>query len=159
MTIVICAYTQDRWPTLRRAIDMTMQQLTCDDELLIVVDHNEQLLGSCRNTFANCVTIPNRYHRGLSSARNSAVETAHGSIIVFLDDDAIPLEGWLDALRTAYADSRVYGVGGLAKPRWHGGRPGWFPEEFLWVVGCSYRGLPSVMQPVRNLIGANTFFP
>jgi hypothetical protein len=32
------------------------------------------------------------------------------------------------------------------------------PSEFLWVVGCSYRGLPTVPAVVRNPIGANMSF-
>ena len=83
---------------------------------------------------------------------------ARGSIIVFLDDDAVPLVGWLDALRAPYADERVFGVGGLAKPGWSGYKPRWFPEEFLWVVGCSHLGLPREPHRVRNLIGANMSF-
>ena len=41
---------------------------------------------------------------------------------------------------------------------WAGARPAWFPEEFLWVVGASYRGLPQHVAPVRNPIGANMAF-
>ena len=36
--------------------------------------------------------------------------------------------------------------------------PAWFPDEFLWVVGCSYRGLPADGALVRNMIGANMSF-
>ena len=39
-----------------------------------------------------------------------------------------------------------------------GERPRWFPEEFDWVVGCSYRGLPRKVSPVRNFIGCNMSF-
>ncbi len=39
-----------------------------------------------------------------------------------------------------------------------GGRPAWFPEEFDWVVGCTYRGMPEVVSAVRNLIGCNMSF-
>jgi glucosyl-dolichyl phosphate glucuronosyltransferase len=158
VTIVICAYTEDRWVTLRSAIDVALEQATFGDELIVVVDHNEPLLERCRENINDCVIIPNRYSRGLSGARNTALKEARGSIIVFLDDDAIPLNGWLDALRAPYSDGSVYGVGGLAEPRWRRKKPDWFPDEFLWVVGCSYHGLPSVMQPVRNLIGANMSF-
>ena len=157
VTIVICAYTEDRWATLRCAIDVALKQISLNDELIVVVDHNEPLLARCRDNIDNCIIIHNRYNRGLSGARNTALEQARGSIIVFLDDDAIPLDGWLDALRAPYADGRIYGVGGFAKPRWRR-RPGWFPDEFLWVVGCSYRGLPFVTQEVRNPIGANMSF-
>ena len=43
-------------------------------------------------------------------------------------------------------------------PRWESGRPQGFPEEFDWVVGCSYRGMPTARSAVRNLIGANMSF-
>jgi glycosyltransferase involved in cell wall biosynthesis len=155
---VICAYTEDRWATLRRAINVVSKQTRYNDELLVIVDHNESLLGRCREAMSDCTVIPNQYRRGLSGARNTALEEARGSIIVFLDDDAIPLDGWLDELRAPYDNERVYGVGGMVKPCWCHGKPSWFPSEFLWVVGCSYRGLPNASQPVRNLIGANMSF-
>lgn len=158
ITVVVCAYTGDRWATLRAAIDATRSQINRDDELIVVVDHNDELLARCREYLGDSSVLANGRNRGLSGARNTALDHAHGSIIVFLDDDAIPLDGWLDALRSPYADKRVYGVGGLAKPRWLGDQPGWFPEEFLWVVGCSHLGIPSDPHPVRNVFGANMSF-
>lgn len=158
VTVVVCAYTKDRWTTLQAAIDAARSQINHDDELLVVVDHNDDLLAKCREYLGDSSVLPNGCNRGLSGARNTALEQAHGSIIVFLDDDAIPLDGWLDALRAPYADKRVYGVGGLARPYWLGGQPEWFPGEFLWVVGCSHLGLPSDPHPVRNVFGANMSF-
>lgn len=158
VTVVICAYTEDRWVTLRCALNVAMKQISRCDELLVVVDHNEALLARCRESFSNSKVLPNCRKRGLSGARNTALDVAQGSIVVFLDDDAVPLDGWLDALRAPYADKRVYGVGGLAKPRWLGSQPRWFPKEFLWVVGCSHSGVPTDSQPVRNLVGANMSF-
>jgi glycosyltransferase involved in cell wall biosynthesis len=158
LTVVICAYTEARWDTLHCSIDETLKQLRFGDELILVVDHNDALLARCHATFSACVVIANYRPRGLSGARNSALDQARGTLIAFVDDDAVPLDGWLDALREPYADQRVYGVGGLARPLWLGGRPRWFPDEFLWVVGCSHRGLPSKTEPVRNLIGANMSF-
>jgi len=158
VTVVICAYTERRWETLRLGVDAALKQMSFGDELLMIVDHNDDLLERCRNAFARGLVIPNRFSRGLSGARNTALDEAHGSIVVFLDDDAVPLDGWLEALRAPYADESVCGVGGLARPLWVGGQPGWFPEEFLWVVGCSYRGLPSGSHRVRNFLGANMSF-
>lgn len=158
LTVVICAYTEERWDTLRCSVDEVLKQLRFEDELIVVVDHNEALLARCRGSFSGCVVTSNDHTPGLSGARNAALGQARGSLIAFVDDDAVPLDGWLDTLRTPYADERVYGVGGLARPQWLGSRPRWFPDEFLWVVGCSHRGLPSQAQPVRNLIGANMSF-
>jgi len=158
VTVIICAYSEDRWATLRRSVDQALKQLRFNDELIVVVDHNSTLLARSRASFGDCLVIPNHRTRGLSGARNSALDQARGSLIAFVDDDAVPLDGWLDALRAPYADERIYGVGGVARPLWLGGQPRWFPDEFLWVVGCSHRGLPSKAEPVRNLIGANMSF-
>jgi hypothetical protein len=84
------------------------------------------------------------------------VLAATGDIVAFLDDDARADPDWLERLREHYLRADVLGVGGAVRPDWAGGRkPAWFPVEFLWVVGCSYRGQPTTVQPVRNLIGAN----
>jgi len=57
-----------------------------------------------------------------------------------------------------YQDEKVLGVGGAIVPMWPGNRPAWFPEEFDWVVGCTYQGMPTEARPVRNLIGCNMSF-
>jgi glycosyltransferase involved in cell wall biosynthesis len=158
VTVVICVYTRERWATLQLALEAARRQIEYHDELILVVDHNDALLSQYRNALNGFRILSNNRMRGLSGARNTALDAAHGSIIVFLDDDAIPLDGWLDALRAPYSDKDVYGVGGVAKPQWIGTQPRWFPEEFLWVVGCSHRGLPPNLQPIRNLVGANMSF-
>ena len=79
--------------------------------------------------------------------------------MLFLDDDATATEAWAARLVAPFSDAAVVGVGGKAEPDWAGGRaPWWMPDEFLWVVGCSYRGLPERKAPVRNPIGCNMAF-
>jgi glycosyltransferase involved in cell wall biosynthesis len=103
--------------------------------------------------------VTNSGKRGLSDARNSGVRASLGSIIAFLDDDAAADEHWLRHLADGYADPRAVGVGGAIVPDWAaGGAPAWFPDEFAWVVGCSYRGVPTERAAVRNLIGCNMSF-
>jgi GT2 family glycosyltransferase len=41
-------------------------------------------------------------------------------------------------------------VVGRVEPIWAASRPHWFPPEFDWVVGASYRGMPQAVTPVRN---------
>ena len=79
-------------------------------------------------------------------------------VVAFLDDDAEAEPGWLAHLVAPYADPRVVSVGGHVEPSWETDRPTWFPVEFGWVVGCSYRGQPTTLAPVRNAIGANISF-
>jgi hypothetical protein len=79
-------------------------------------------------------------------------------LIAFLDDDATAALDWLELLTRGYEDRNVVGIGGMLEPIWVGGRPNWFPAEFNWVVGCSYRGLPTEIAPVRNPLGAAMAF-
>jgi GT2 family glycosyltransferase len=53
------------------------------------------------------------------------------------------------------SDPQVLGTSGWASPIFDGPRPVWLPEEFLWTVGCSYRGMPLEPDRVRNFHGGN----
>lgn len=128
------------------------------DEVLLVIDHNERLLERARREFPSVTVIANDGQRGLSGARNAGAGAASGDLLVFLDDDARPRTDWLFEITRAFDDPTVIGVGGVAHPHWETGRPGWLPEEFYWVVGCSYRGLPEGAVAIRNPIGANMAF-
>lgn len=156
VSVVICAYSIDRWPDLRSAIDSLRRQSIPPHEIIVVIDHNDALLRQVVASFPEIQVIANRESRGLSGARNTGVAAASGDIVAFLDDDAWADPTWLERLSEPYREHGVVGVGGVVIPDWTGGRkPSWFPVEFLWVVGCSYRGQPRNRSPVRNLIGAN----
>jgi hypothetical protein len=75
-----------------------------------------------------------------------------------MDEDAMAHPDWLASLAAGFANQQILGVGGAILPWWLSGRPDWFPEEFDWVVGCTYRGMPESASPVRNLIGCNMAF-
>lgn len=158
ISVVICAYAEKRWDELCAAVNSLQTQTLAPHEVILVIDHNQTLLERARSQFANVVLLENQETRGLAGARNTGIENAHGHIIAFLDDDAVAAPNWLEILSTSYQDPDVIGVGGKLEPLWPAGRPGWFPEEFDWVVGCTYRGLPDRRAPVRNLIGANMSF-
>lgn len=159
VAVVICAFDERRWPILERAVAETIDQLRDGDELVVVIDHNSTLLGRARDAWASCNRVhvlPNGGGRGLSGGRNTGIEHSSAAVVAFLDDDAVPRAGWLDALGARFAEPVVAGVGGAVLPRWEvGAAPRWFPDEFTWVVGCDYRGLPEDGAPIRNPIGAN----
>jgi glycosyltransferase involved in cell wall biosynthesis len=158
VSVVICAYTEDRWDDLREAVESVRRQTTPPRELIVVIDHNPRLLARARASLPSVVVLANTQPRGLSGARNSGLAVARGEVIAFLDDDAVATPEWLARLGEGYLDEDVMGVGGAIEPLWLAGRPRWFPEEFSWVVGCTYRGLPPTRAPVRNLLGANMSF-
>ncbi|CAN5556099.1 glycosyltransferase family 2 protein [soil metagenome] len=154
-SVVICAYTEERWDDLVACVRSVEHQTPPPAEIIVVIDHNAALLERSRSTFAGVQVLENRHAQGLPGARNSGVAAAAGRYIVFLDDDARAAPDWLDRLLEPYADQRVLGVGGHIIPVWTDGDPAWFPPEFLWVVGCTYRGVPTRRAAVRNMIGAS----
>jgi glycosyltransferase involved in cell wall biosynthesis len=158
VSVVICAYNSDRWRLLKAAVASLLAQDLAPLEIIVVIDHNPALLERVRGEWPGVLALANREPRGLSGARNSGVLAARGEVIAFLDDDAIASEDWIRRLSAGYEDSNVIGVGGEIRPLWEGRRPNWFPEEFDWVVGCTYRGLPESPARVRNLIGCNMSF-
>ncbi len=154
----MCAYSDDRWDDLCGAVESLKQQTLPPHEIIVVIDHNPLLLERVRSEIEGLVVTENWEARGLSGARNSGLRLAQGQIVAFIDEDARAAPDWLEHLNRAYEDPRVTGAGGCVVPHWQGAQPGWFPEEFNWVVGCSYRGLPEEAAPVRNPIGCNMSF-
>lgn len=86
---------------------------------------------------------------------------------MFLDDDAAGDPHWLARLTAPYADSAVPGVGGSAAPRWPTSRtpPATLPcpqgsahGELDWVVGCTYPGQPTALEPAPTMMGCNVSF-
>ncbi len=158
ISVIICAYSHDRRDLLLSAIQSVQAQTVKAREIIVVIDHNQDLLDHLQRQPARMTVIANGEARGLSGARNSGVRASSGQVVAFLDDDAIAAPGWLEHLHAGYHDSHVLGVGGPVEPVWMGGRPRWFPEEFDWVVGCTFRGMPAYTSPVRALIGCNMSF-
>jgi len=127
-------------------------------EVLVVSDHNPALAGRVVDEWPDVRVLESGGPPGLSGARNTGVAQAAGAIVAFLDDDARAQPDWLAGLVAPFADDRVLGTGGRAEAGWDHGRPRWFPPEFDWVVGCSYRGQPDTAQVVRNPLGCSMAF-
>ncbi|WP_210443329.1 glycosyltransferase family 2 protein [Nocardioides sp. SYSU D00065] len=159
VSVVVCAYTEQRWLDLTAAIDALRGQSRPPDQVVLVVDHNGALLRRARSAWQPEVEVlANQESRGLSGARNTGAAAASGALVAFLDDDATPEPDWLAHLTAPFADPRVVAVGGAAVPRWDDARPRWWPAEFDWVVGCSYLGMPAGGGEVRNVHGAAMAF-
>ncbi len=154
-SVIICAHTEERWQDLIEAVASVTNQTLPPHQIVIAIDHNPAMLARARAQFPEATVVENVQERGLNGARNSGVAATTGEIVAFLDDDAIAAPDWLEQLQAAYTAIHIVGAGGKINPLWLNGRPRWFPEEFNWVVGCTYRGLPEQTAPVRNLIGCN----
>lgn len=153
VSIIICAHTLERWQDLCEAIGSARAQEPPAKEIILVCDHNSELKKRARAAFPDVLVVANREKPGASGARNTGVATASGEILAFLDDDMKTDKHWTANLLAEFADPGVTAVYPLAEPRWEGQRPSWFPDEFLWVIGCAYKGLPGRRGEVRNIIG------
>jgi len=155
VSVIIAAFSMQRWDNLCEAVASVQAQTVPVLETIVVIDHHPDLLARARGKLHGVTLVENGGDRGASAARNTGVKASHGEIVAFLDDDAIASPRWLEALLRHFADDGVVGVGGRLDPLWATSRPGWFPAEFDWVVGASYRGMPKDAEPVRNVWSNN----
>ena len=154
-SVVICAYTEKRWDQLIAAVESVEVQHEPVGQIVLVIDHHDRLLSKASERWPALTVLANQGPQGLSAARNTGIEASSGDIVLFLDDDAVADPDWACLLTAPYADPAILGVGGSAQPVWQQPPPRWWPREFGWVIGCSYRGQPTSLSRVRNLMGCN----
>ena len=154
-SVVIPCHTERRWSELCRAIRSAFAQSAAPHAVIVAVDGNvalyEQLLGWSDDIHV----VLNTTEPGASATRNTGAGVVETPLIAFLDDDACARPDWLANLVEPFSEAEVVGTGGFVAPRWCVPRPGWFPEEFAWVVGASFRGLPTMRSAVRNVWSEN----
>jgi GT2 family glycosyltransferase len=157
--VIVCAYTFDRIDDITDAIASLEAQRPVPDKILLVVDHNDELLAESQRRWPQVTVLANSGAKGLSGARNTGILACDTDVVAFLDDDAVAAEGWLAHLSEAYTDADVKAIGGRARPRWSaGGQPATLPAELFWVVGCTYTGQPTTTADVRNVMGCSMSF-
>jgi glucosyl-dolichyl phosphate glucuronosyltransferase len=158
VSVIVCSFSLERWPLLCRAIQSVLNQTLAPREIIVAVDHCPELVTRIHEAFPSVRTVENSGARGLSSARNTAIAASTGNIVAFLDDDAVASEDWLSRMCAIFVNPEVAGVGGHTSSDWSAPRPGWWPDEFDWVIGGSYRGMPVHRKFVRNVHGGNSAF-
>lgn len=145
----------ERWNDLFEAVASVEIQTVPVFETVVVIDHNPALLARAQDGLPGVIVTANEGPSGASATRNTGVSVSHGEIVAFLDDDAVASPTWLEALLGHFTIPDVVGVGGRLDPLWAASRPRWFPYEFDWAVGGSYRGMPEKAVPVRNVWSNN----
>ena len=176
-SVVIAAFTFDRWDNIVKAVDSMQTQTRPPVEVILIIDRNQKLFQACRQrwgsadlrvpvkvmasenapaprvvTEANSDGVARGYSGG--GARNSGAEAAVGDVVVITDDDAWAEPDCLAYLLAPYDDPAVVAVGGRPVPDYETARPSWLPRSFDWIMGCAYEGLPTSLAPTRRLIGA-----
>jgi hypothetical protein len=162
--VVICTYTLDRWELIVRAVESVLNQTVVPQQLIIVVDHNDEVVARCRQEWGagragspvEIVIAASEFPTRQASSRNTGLLLARADIVSFLDDDAEAEPDWLERLLAVYATRPgAVAVGGAPRPNYAAPRPSWLPPEFEWVFGCHYQGLPDRLAPTPHLIGTS----
>lgn len=177
-SVVIPAFTFDRWDLIVKAVDAVQSQIRPPVELILSIDRNPELLRACQDRWGS-VDLPvpvkvmanhNQWSPrvatestsdgiargyGGGSARNAGAQSAIGDVIVTFDDDAWPERECLEYLLAPYEDPSVVAVGGKTVPDFETRRPIWFPRSFDWIFGGAYEGLPNSLAPAPRLLGGN----
>ena len=154
-SVVIAAHTRERAGDLSCAVSSAQSQQSPPRQVVVAVDNNADLYEWAHAHLHGATVVHHRGRRGASATRNAGARAADGSFLAFLDDDAVARPGWLEKLVAPLGRPGVIGTGGRVEPVWPGRGPRWMPEEFLWVVGASYRGLPEAAGPIRNVWSEN----
>lgn len=101
VSIIIPLFNQ--WPYTKRCLDAL--ERTAPDAEVVLVDN-----GSTDATKNHTVTVKNPANLGFAVACNQGAWNAAGDVLVFLNNDTEPLDGWLDPLIAPLAEG--YGAAG-----------------------------------------------
>jgi glycosyltransferase involved in cell wall biosynthesis len=156
ISVVICTHDEKRFDEVVEAVRSIERQTYPALETMVVVDHNRPLCERLRAAFPQLTVLENGGPQGAPSSKNTGALIASGDVVAFLDDDAVAADDWLEEIANAHRTfPSILGIGGWTEPAWERSQPAWFPIEFGWVVGASYRGLPDAGGPMRNTTGGN----
>ena len=133
--------TFNRGPALTAAVESALAQDARVPHEVLIVDN-----GTSRDARSRVRSLEDRAggrvrylvesSRGASWARNAGAAAARGSVVVFLDDDAIAHPGWLEALAETYrAYPDAWCVGGRILLQLPAPPPSWFDAQSKTIQG------------------------
>ena len=165
VTVAIC--TLNRAESLRRTLDSLAAMRVPNDfdwEVVVVnnncTDHTDEIIAA----FAGRLPVRREFEaqRGLSRARNRAVDVAKGDYFVWTDDDVMVDPGWLTAYTEAFRrwpEAAVFG--GPIIARYETPVAKWLAESEALLFGVfairdfGSESLPLCVSEQRIPLGAN----
>ena len=109
VSVVVCTY--NRAGVLRQCLCRLRRLDHPAFEVVVVNGPSDDGTERVLTDFPDIKRVDNP-RRNLSVSRNLGIAASAGEIVAFLDDDALPSEGWLARLASAYEDPAIGGAGG-----------------------------------------------
>lgn len=132
LTVIICTYNRERYimPLLEA---LSRNTLAKSEYEILLVDNNcaDNTRGVCEEFARKHPEVSFRYtverEQGLSAARNCGIREAKGELVVYVDDDALVDENYLeDFVRWFEGHPETMAAGGPIIPLYEeGGEPWW----------------------------------
>ena len=153
-SIVIVNYNGLRW--LEPCLDETLAQASQVGAEVVLVDNGstDNSVAFVRSRFPNVVIVESSTNEGFAGGCNAGVRYARARLIVLLNNDAVPEDGWLDRLLDAvqpedvaiacsvvhdahYAAAYALGTGSLSVVGHPIPNVARDPQEPFYATGCS----------------------
>lgn len=143
LAIVVC--TCNRSLSLAETLaHLAIQQHSGLELQVLVIDNNsiDDTPGVVRQAqLQSPIDIVYRFEprQGLSHARNRAIIDSDAEVLLFIDDDAYPVDAaWALRMAAVFADESIGAAGGDALAEWPaGGRPEWLHDHLLGYIGVT----------------------
>src|SRR5580704_8132994 len=113
LRVSVVINTYNRSSSLKAVLHSLHRQNYPHFEIIVVngpsTDGTMELLEQYRQS----IRVGTCADRNLSVSRNVGIQMAHGELVAFIDDDAVPDEDWLAYAVPAFGDQEVAGAGGF----------------------------------------------
>jgi len=161
LSIVVCTY--DRYDALQQALETLLDYSDFrDTSCELVVVENTPIE---RREMIEVPDLPNVRvvvcdEVGLSAARNCGITSTSGSIVAFLDDDALVGAEWCAKLLAAFDEPDVLAVGGKVIPEYpFETMPSWYNDKLAEYLSClDWGSRARRLNPGEWIVGANCAF-
>jgi len=112
VSVIINTLNRDYW--LKRCINSLLHQSYNDFEIVVVNGPSSDKTDEVLLDFKDIIKIEKCDLPNLSVSRNIGIKASSGEIIIFIDDDAVPMnKNWIEHYVKAFQnDSQLSGIGG-----------------------------------------------